>query len=83
MTSVVQPTFFEATGILFVHKENKIMTIFNNSSLPCQSLTCVHDSSMMHVLLLSMQGQKVLGFQQKYLNLCSEDERMSNGFGTS
>ncbi len=27
------------------------------------------------VLLLSMQGQKALGFHQKYLNLCSEDER--------
>ncbi len=27
------------------------------------------------VALLSMQGQKALGFHQKYLNLCSEDER--------
>ncbi len=26
------------------------------------------------VALLSMQGQKALGFHQKYLNLCSEDE---------
>ncbi len=27
--------------------------------------------------LLSMQGQKALGLQQKYLNLCSEDGRRS------
>ncbi len=26
------------------------------------------------VVLLSKQGQKALGFHQKYLNLCSEDE---------
>ncbi len=24
--------------------------------------------------MLSMEGQKALGFHQKYLNLCSEDE---------
>ncbi len=30
-----------------------------------------------------MQGQKALGFHQKYLNLCSEDERRSYGFGTT
>ncbi len=35
------------------------------------------------VLLLFMQGQKGLGFNQKYLNLCSEDERRSYGFGTT
>ncbi len=34
------------------------------------------------VTLLSMQGQKTLGFHQKYLNLCSEDEWKSCGFGT-
>ncbi len=32
------------------------------------------------VVLLSMQDQKALGFHQKYLNLCSEDERRSYGF---
>ncbi len=31
------------------------------------------------VALLSMQSQKALGFQQKYLNLCSEDEQTSYG----
>ncbi len=33
--------------------------------------------------LPSMQGQKALGFHQKYLNLCSDDERRSYGFGTT
>ncbi len=32
------------------------------------------------VALLSMQGQRALGFHQKNLNLCSEDERRSYGF---
>ncbi len=27
------------------------------------------------------EGQKALGIHHKYLNLCSEDERMSYGFG--
>ncbi len=35
------------------------------------------------VALLSMQRLKALGFLQKYLNLCSEDERRSYGFGTT
>ncbi len=33
--------------------------------------------------LLSMEGQRALGIHQKYLNLCSEDERRSYGFGTT
>ncbi len=35
------------------------------------------------VHLLSMQGQKALRFHQKYLNLCSKDERRSYRFGTT
>ncbi len=35
------------------------------------------------VVLLSMEGQKALGFHQKYLNLCSEDERRSCHMGVS
>ncbi len=35
------------------------------------------------VALLSMKGLRALGFNQKYLNLCSEDERMSHRFGTT
>ncbi len=34
------------------------------------------------VPLLSMQGQKALGFHQKYLHLCSEDERRFYGIRT-
>ncbi len=33
--------------------------------------------------LLSMEGQRALGSNQKYLNLCSEDERRSYGFGVT
>ncbi len=35
------------------------------------------------VPLCSMQGPKALGINQKYLNLCSEDEQSSYGFGTT
>ncbi len=35
------------------------------------------------VALLSMEGRRALRFHQKYLNLCSEDERRSYGFGTT
>ncbi len=35
------------------------------------------------VALQSMQGQKALGFHQKYLNLCSEDERVWNDMRVS
>ncbi len=31
----------------------------------------------------SMQGQKALGFHQKYVNLCSEDKQRSCRFGTT
>ncbi len=37
----------------------------------------------MVVALLSMQGQKALGFHPKYINLCYKDERISYGFGTT
>ncbi len=33
--------------------------------------------------LLSMEGQRALRFNQKYLNLCSEDEWRSYGFATT
>ncbi len=38
---------------------------------------------MVVVPLLSMEGQKALRFHQKYLNLCSEDERRSYRFGVT
>ncbi len=35
------------------------------------------------ISLLSMEGQRALRFHQKHLNLCSEDEQKSYGFGTT
>ncbi len=35
------------------------------------------------VVSLFMEGQKALRFHQKYLYLCSEDERRSYGLGTT
>ncbi len=35
------------------------------------------------VALLSMQGQRALGFHQNYLDLCFKDEGRSYGFGTT
>ncbi len=49
-------------------------TILMMSLLPFWAL-------IVSVALLSMEGQKALGFHKKYLNLCSEDER-SYGVGT-
>ncbi len=46
------------------------------SLLPFCALTLV-------VPLLSMEGKRALRFHQKYLNLCSEDERRSYGFVTT
>ncbi len=43
----------------------------------------VSGSGNISVALLSMEGQKALGFYQKYLHLNSEDERRSYGFGTT
>ncbi len=40
-------------------------------------------SGNISVTLLSMEGQKALGFHQKYLHLFSEDERRSYEFGTT
>ncbi len=51
-------------------------TILTMSLLPFWALN-------MSVALMSMQGQKALRFHQKYLNLCSKDERRSHGFETT
>ncbi len=40
-------------------------------------------SLLRFLALLSMQGQKALGFHQKYLNLCFENEWRSYWFGTT
>ncbi len=49
-------------------EEKKLWTILTMSLPPFWALN-------VSVALLSMQGQKALGFHQKYLNLCSEDEQ--------
>ncbi len=43
----------------------------------------VSGSGNIPAALRSMEGQKALRFHQKDLNLCSEDERRSYGFGTT
>ncbi len=43
----------------------------------------VSEPGNISVALLPMQGQRALGFHQKYLNLCSKDEQRSYGFGTT
>ncbi len=42
-----------------------------------------HGPGNISVTLLSMQGQKLHRFHQKYPNLCSEDDRRSYWFGTT
>ncbi len=46
---------------------------------PC----CVSGPGNIAVALLSTEGQRARRFDQKYLHLCSEDERRSYGFGTT
>uniref|UniRef100_A0A8C1UXI6 Signal-induced proliferation-associated 1-like protein 1 n=1 Tax=Cyprinus carpio TaxID=7962 RepID=A0A8C1UXI6_CYPCA len=46
------------------------------------SLLFIPPPQLCHIALLSMQGHKALGFHQKYLHLCSEDEQRSYVFGT-
>ncbi len=70
-------------------KRKKIMTLFNNffsSVLPSWEYSAWTISTMSllpfwvlnaSVALLSMQGQKALGFHQNYIHLCSVDEQRS------
>ncbi len=46
-------------------------------------LTTFLDLDIVLGSLLSMEGQRALRIHQKYLNMCSEDERMSYRFGTT
>ncbi len=46
-----------------------------------QSPCYVSGHGNISVVLLSMEGLRALRFKQKYLNLCSDDERRSYGFG--
>ncbi len=49
MTSVFQPSFYEATRILFEHKKRPYSII---ESLPHQTLTSIHDSTTTHALTI-------------------------------
>ncbi len=69
LNKVVIFVFFAQKSILIAYPHSLIASLIHfwalNGSVP----------------LLSIEGQKALGFNQKYLNLCSEDERKSYGFG--
>ncbi len=109
VSSGVQPSFYTATRILFIHKEittNKITTLFNNCPpivpfwrestehkqhirfcvrctrrISCFRLNqCV--TLIVVITLLSMEDKRALRIHQKYLHLCSEDDRRSYGLGT-
>ncbi len=73
---------FLCTQIIFVASKNYSWTtdvkwtILTMSLLPFWALN-------VSVALLSMEGQKALGFHPKYLNLCSEYEQRTYGFGTT
>ncbi len=48
-----------------------------------QSPCYVSGHGNISVVLLSMESLRALRFKQKHLNLCSDDERRSYGFGTT
>ncbi len=61
-----------------VHPNMKILSLILTLMSFQTHKTFVHGN--ITDVLLSMEGQRALGFHQKYLNLCSEDERRSYGF---
>ncbi len=60
-------------------QENSVI----NYSPSCRSKPVSFCTLIVVISLLSMEGQRALRFHQKYLNLCSEDERRSYAFGTT
>ncbi len=81
------PNFMKLRESFLCAKKTKIMTFFQQFLLfwvsPFHHSREYLDALNRSVALLSMEGQKALGCHQKYHNLCSEDERMSFGFGTT
>ncbi len=70
--------------VFFVHKKYSRSFIKLQLNLMSHGLffrcpCCV--SGNISVALQSIKGLRALGFNQKYLNLCSEDERRSYWFG--
>uniref|UniRef100_A0A671L6X8 FUZ/MON1/HPS1 second Longin domain-containing protein n=1 Tax=Sinocyclocheilus anshuiensis TaxID=1608454 RepID=A0A671L6X8_9TELE len=72
-------TFVENLRSCLEHAERSSLP----SSLRHRSPCYVSGLGNISFALLSMQGQTALRFHQKYLNLCSEDERRSYGFETT
>ncbi len=67
-------------SILIASKNYSLATDITWTILMMSSLLHCFDLTVV-VPLLSIEGQKALQFHHKYLNLCSEDEVMSYGFG--
>ncbi len=72
----------KVTFVFFAHKKysHSVIKWRLNTDVAWTILT---KSLLRFLALLSMQGQKALGFHQKYLNLCFENEWRSYWFGTT
>ncbi len=77
LNKVVVFDFFAHKGILIALSNYGCSTDVTRTVFPPSG------SGNVSVALLSMERQRALGFHQKYLNLCFEDERRSYGFGTT
>ncbi len=73
--------FLHSKSIL-VGSQNYCWTTDATWIILTMSLLCFWALNVL-VSLLSLEDHKVLGFYQKYLNLCSEDEWKSHGVGTT
>ncbi len=79
----------EASACMHAHKKYSHSFVKSRMNPWCHMDYCTIvlstflDLEKKGVVLLSMEGLRVLGLHQKYLNLCSEDERRSYGFGTT
>uniref|UniRef100_A0A8C2F691 Small G protein signaling modulator 2 n=1 Tax=Cyprinus carpio TaxID=7962 RepID=A0A8C2F691_CYPCA len=62
-----------------IHRDSTISNEVSRKLCLSKYRLFTYKSSKLPLPLLSMQGQKALGFHQKYFNLCSEDERRSYG----
>jgi len=62
----------------------KILSLITHPHVvPCNVITTSKALNFVVITSQSIWGQKALGFHQKYLNLCSEDEQRSYGFTTT
>ncbi len=78
-------------NIIFVFFEQKVFLCLRKITVEplmlhglfYRSLCYVSGQGDISVVLLYMEALKALRFKQKHLNLCSDDERKSYGFGTT